>query len=63
MVYGLQLTYDEIVDILDVKYNDGSTTGYTMPVGVYKVSDINLMLKSLLPNKVKVDMTIEHIRL
>ena len=52
MVYRLQLTYDEIINILDVKYRAGSTIGYTLPPGVYKIGDINLMLKSLLPGEV-----------
>ena len=42
-VYRLQLTYDENVDMLDVKYIAGSTIAYTLPPGVYKISDIKLM--------------------
>ena len=61
--YGLQITYDEIIDILDVKFIGGSTIGYTLPPGVYKISDINLMLKSLLPGEVKVNITVDDIRL
>ena len=63
MVYRLQLTYDEIIDILDVKYIAGSTIGYTLPVGIYEVSDNILMLKYLLPKEVKVNNTIDDIRL
>ena len=63
MVYRLQLTYDEIIDILDVKYIAGSTIGYTLLPGVYEISDINLMLKSLFPGKVKINYTIDHIGL
>ena len=58
-----KLTNDEIVDILDVGYIAGSTTGYTLPPGIYEISDNKLMLKSLLPNKVKVNSAIENIRL
>ena len=29
---------------------DASTTGYTLPPGVYEVSDFNSMIKSLLPD-------------
>ena len=58
MVYRMELTYDEIVDVLDVKYIAGSTNGYTLVPGIYEVSDINLMLKSLLPNK-KINITID----
>ena len=54
----MELTYDEIVDILDWKYVAGSTTGYTLPRGIYKITDFNLMLKSLLPKEVKINITI-----
>ena len=30
-VHRLQITYVEIIDILDVKYIAGSTIGYTLP--------------------------------
>ena len=30
MVWRMELTYNEIVDILDIKYNAGSTIGYTL---------------------------------
>ena len=63
MVYRLQLTYDEIIDILDVENVAGSTIGYTIRSGVYKISDFNLMSKSLLPDKVKVNITIGDFRL
>ena len=44
MVYRLQLTYNENVDNLDFKYIPTSTKGYTLVPGVYKLTDINLML-------------------
>ena len=50
----MELTYAEIVDILDVKHISGSTIGYTLPPVVYEVSDTDLMLKSSLPDKVEV---------
>ena len=34
MVYRMDLTYDEIVDIMDVKYFVGSTKRFTLPPGV-----------------------------
>ena len=43
MVHRLQLTYVEIIDILDVKYTAGSTICYTLPPGVYKIKDNNLI--------------------
>ena len=45
MVYRFQLTYDEIIDILDLKYIPKSTIVYTLPSGMYEVIDINFMLK------------------
>ena len=53
------LTYGEIEFILDMKYFDASSTGYTLLPGLYEISDLNLMLKSLLPNEVKVNITID----
>ena len=63
MVYRMGITYDEIADILDVKDIEGSTIGYTKPAGISGISDIKLTLKSLLPNKVKVNITIDDSRL
>ena len=59
MVYRLQLTYDEIVDILDFKHIPASTKRYTLVPGTYEVIDNNLMLKSLLPKEVKINITID----
>ena len=44
MDFKKELTYDEIVDILDIKHLDGSTIGYTLLVGIYEISDLNSML-------------------
>ena len=63
LVYNLQLNFDEIIDILDVKYKTGSTLGYKLPPGVYEISNFKLMFKSLLPNDVKVKTKIDDIRL
>ena len=63
MVYRSQLTYDEIVDVLDVKNISGSSIGYRLQSAIYEISHVILMLKSLLPNKVKVNFTIDNIRL
>ena len=63
MVRRMQLTYDEIVDLLDVKYIAGSTNGYTILPGVDELSEINLMMKSLLPIKARVKITIDNFRL
>ena len=45
MVYRLQLTYDEITDILDLKYIPTKRTGYSLNPGLYEVIDLNNLLK------------------
>ena len=63
MVFRMKLTYNEVENVLDMKYIDSKTIVYTLPVGTYEISDINLMLKPLLPDDVKVNFTIDAIRL
>ena len=63
MVYRLELTYDEIADNLDVKYIAGSTIRYTLPPGIFEITDNNLTLKSLLPKELKVNFTNDAISL
>ena len=55
--------YHELAVILDTKYNDASTTGYTLEPGIYENIDVNVMLKSILPDDMKVNITIDDIRL
>ena len=62
-MYIFQLTYDEILAKLDRKYVPTTIIGYTLPPGMYKIIDINFMLKSLLPREVKVKITVDDIRL
>ena len=63
MVYILQINHDEVVDILNIKYVDGSTKGYTIPPGVNEIIDINFLIKSLLHKEMKVNITIDDVRL
>ena len=63
MVFRTELTYSEIENILDMKNITKTSIGYTLPPGIKKGSDINLMLKSLLPDEVKVNFTIDDNRL
>ena len=60
LVYRYQLTYDEIVDILDVKYISSKRTGYTLEPNIYNVFDLNNTLKNILPNDVKIRVTIDE---
>ena len=57
------MTYDEIVDILEINYAGASTIRNTKPIGIYEISDGDLLLKSLLLNKVKVDNKCDGIKL
>ena len=57
----MELTYDEIVDILNVKYIAGSTIGCKLSPGIYELIEIFLMFKTLLHNKVKVKVTINDL--
>ena len=62
MLYRLELTYYEILDVLDVKYIAVSTSGYTIPPGFYTIIDSNLRTKSSLTNKEKVKFTVDDMR-
>ena len=63
MVYRFQLTYDEIIDVLDLKYIPTKRTGYSLNPGIYEVIDLNNTLNHILPNNVNVNITIDDIRL
>ena len=49
MVYRMDLPYDEVLDILDIKYIPWRRMGYTLTPGISEIIDRNSMLKSLLP--------------
>ena len=63
LVYRMQLTYDEIIDVLDLKYISTESRGYSLNPGIYEVIDLNNTLKHILPDNVKVSITIDDIRL
>ena len=63
MVYRRELTYDEIVDILDVKYNNGTTIGYVSQPDSFEKTDLNSMTNSLLLNEKRVNIKNKDIRL
>ena len=63
LVYRMRLSYDEIMNILDLKYFPTKKTGYSLDPGFYEVIDLNNTLKHILPNNVKVNITIDDIRL
>ena len=59
----MRLTYDEIMDILDLKYIPTKRTGYILNPGICEVIDLNNTLKHILPDDVKVSVTIDDVRL
>ena len=59
----MQLTYDEIIDVLDLKYISTERRGYSLNPGIYEIIDLNNTLKHVLPNNVKVSIKIDDIRL
>ena len=63
LVYRFQLTYDAIMNILDLKYIPTKRTGYSLNPGIYEVVDLNNTLKHILPNNVKANITIDDIKL
>ena len=61
MVIKMELTHHEVAEVLDRKCIDAKSFGYTFLPGIYEVFDNNLLLKSLLPDDVKVFITIDDI--
>ena len=59
----MRLSYDEIMDILDLKYIPTKRTGFSLNPSIYEVVDLNKTLKYILPKNVKVNITIDDIRL
>ena len=60
LVYRMQLTYDEVIDILDLKYIPTKRTGFSLKPNIYQISDINNTLKNILPDNVKISVTIDE---
>ena len=63
LVYRMRLSYDETMDILDLNYIPTKRTGYSLTPGIYEVVDLNNTLNHILPDNVKVNITIDDIRL
>ena len=60
LVYRFQLTYDEIIDILDFKNVHTKRIGYSIEPNIYNVVDLNNTLKNILPDNVKINVTIDE---
>ena len=63
LVYRMQLSYYEVMNILNLKYIPTKRTGYSLNPGIYEVIDLNNTLKYILPDNVKVNIAIDDIRL
>ena len=63
LVYRLELTRNEIIDILDLRYIPLSRTGYSLPLGINESKDIDFMSQFWLPNDVEVKISIDDVRL
>ena len=59
----MQLTYDDFLDILDLKHIPTKRIGFSLNPGIYEVVNLNNILKFVLSNIMKVSVTIEDIRL
>ena len=59
----MQLTYNEIIDISDLENIPTKRKGYSLITGIYEVVDLNNTLKHILPENVKITITIDDIRL
>ena len=63
LVYRMRLSYNGIMNILDLNYIATKRTGYSLNPGNYGVVDLNNTLKHILPDNVKVNITIDDIKL
>ena len=63
IVYRRQLTYDEIVDTLGLKYILTKRRTYYLNLGLYEKTDISETLEYILPDNVKVNITTDDNRL
>ena len=63
MVYRMHVTYDEIMDIINLEYIPTKRTRYSSNPNTYEINDITTTLKHFLPNNVKANFTTDVIRL
>ena len=60
LVYRMQLTYDEIIDIVDLKDFPTKRIGYSLKPLIYQRGDINKTLKNILHDNVKISVTLDE---
>ena len=54
MVFRIELTNSKSADSFDTKFFAALSSGFTLPPGLYEISDLNLMLRSSLLNGVEI---------
>ena len=59
----MQLTYNEIIDIFDLERIPTKKIRYNLDSGIYEVDKINNTVNHILPDNVKVSVTIDDVRL
>ena len=63
MVNRMDITYDEIMVVLDIRNNSETSIAYTLAHGINKSSNFNAMINFLLPHEVKEKIRIDDIKL
>ena len=58
----MDLVYHGLTAKIEKEYIAATTTGYTLPTGVYQVGDIFPKIESLLPRDILLESTIDGIR-
>ena len=56
----MQLTYNEIINILDLKNIPTKRMGYSIEPNIYNVVDLTKTLKNILPNNIKINVSIDE---
>ena len=60
LVYRMRLSYDEFINILDLEYIPTKRMGYSIEPNIYNVVDLNKTLKNILPNNIKIKVSIDE---
>ena len=60
MLYRMQLTYDEIIGVLELKFIPPKRIGYSLKPNICQTNDINKTLNYILPDNVEINVTIDE---
>ena len=59
LIYRMQLTYNEIIDILDLEYIPTKRIGFPLNPNIYNVVGLNKSLTYILRDNVKINVFID----